>query len=49
MHFTGTGLCLELKRAGVGRTVNRYGLCFGFEEVRPGACSYQVSVRVWSG
>ena len=28
MQLTGTGLCLELNRAGVRRAVNWYRLCF---------------------
>jgi hypothetical protein len=27
MQLTGTGLCLELNREGMGRAVNRYLLC----------------------
>ena len=27
MQLTGTGFCLELKKAGVGRAVNRHCLC----------------------
>ena len=31
MKLTGTGLCLELNRAGVGRAVNWYWFVFGTE------------------
>ena len=39
VQLTGTGLCLELNRAGVGRAVNWYWFVFGTEESRCGACS----------
>jgi hypothetical protein len=31
VQLTGTGLCLELNRAGVGRAVNQYGVVCGTE------------------
>ena len=31
MQLTGTGLCLELNRTGVGRAVNWYWFVFGTE------------------
>ena len=31
MQLTGTGLCLELNRAGVERAVNQYWFVFGAE------------------
>ena len=39
MQLTGTDLCLELNRTGVGRAVNRYIFVFGTEKNRRGACS----------
>ena len=34
MQLTGTGLCLELNREGVGRAVNWYFFVFGTEQSR---------------
>ena len=39
MQLTGTDLCVELKRAGVGCAVYIYWFVFGFEESRLVACS----------
>ena len=39
MQLTGTGLCLELNRADVGRAVSRYLFVFRTEESSRGACT----------
>ena len=39
VQLTGTGLCLELNRAGVGRAVNWYWFVLGTEWSGCGACS----------
>jgi hypothetical protein len=43
VKLTGTGLCLELNRAGVGLAVNRYRFVFGTEYSRRGACGYSLT------
>ena len=46
MHLTGTGLCLELNRGGVGRAVKKHRFVFGTEYSRCGVSSQPVTVCV---
>ena len=42
MQLTGTGLCLELNRAGMERAVNRCRIVFGMEQSSNEPCIHYV-------